>query len=131
MGLAFEGQKGEKGDRGLRGPPGPPGNINGTEYALVNGTQYIGPKGEPGMKGERGDIGTSGSPGGQGPAGIPGQDGLPGMKGEKGLPGPAGPRVCQIHYSAICTSYNSFSIVAGKRWLCWTSWAKRTERRQR
>lgn len=48
MGLGYEGLKGEKGHKGQQGPPGP--SVPGTSLEAGNGT-IIGPKGEPGEKG--------------------------------------------------------------------------------
>ena len=90
-----------QGDPGLVGPPGPPGprELTGSSKGII-----LGPKGFPGMKGEKvcyshtvnyavlvqGDPGLVGPPGPPGPepstgakGTIVGPKGFPGVKGEK------------------------------------------------
>lgn len=91
-----QGPKGEKGDQGLQGPAGPKGD-KGDAFTYADFTEaqlelLKGPKGDPGLKGEKGDKGDTGPQGEIGPKGETGPQGERGEQGPKGDPGLQGPK---------------------------------------
>uniref|UniRef100_A0A8C0KN27 Macrophage receptor with collagenous structure n=1 Tax=Canis lupus dingo TaxID=286419 RepID=A0A8C0KN27_CANLU len=78
---------------GLQGPPGIKGEAGEGLSSNKGDGGLVGPKGEPGAKGDKGDLGLPGNKGDRGmkgDTGVMGPPGAQGSKGDSGKPGPPG-----------------------------------------
>ncbi|XP_024146883.1 EMILIN-1a isoform X1 [Oryzias melastigma] len=77
----------------------------GSQFNVFSAQDFTGPRGPPGLRGEKGDRGPLGRPGPPGLVGLPGPKGQQGPPGLRGEQGPAGSdaHVPRLSFSAALT----------------------------